>query len=102
LTTAGRLRDHIVTVTDDALEAVFRALADPTRRRILDMLADRPGMTTSQLGSHVPGITRWGVIKHLEVLRSAGLIQTLAEGRRRRHYREAAALDPLRRWLSEQ
>jgi predicted transcriptional regulator len=84
---------------DDVLEFLFRALADPTRRRILVMLADQPGLTTSQLGARVPGISRWGVIKHLEVLRAAGLIQTLAEGRRRRHYREGGALEPLRRWL---
>lgn len=80
----------------------MRALADPTRRRVLSLLAQQPGLTTSQLGQRVPGITRWGVIKHLDVLRAAGLVQTLAEGRRRRHYRESAPFEDLRRWLERQ
>jgi hypothetical protein len=58
-----------------------------------------PGLTTSQLSDRVPAMTRWGVIKHMAVLRDAGLIQTMANGRLRRHYAELAALGPLRRWL---
>ena len=46
-------------------------------------------------------MTRWGVMKHLALLEEAGLVQTLPEGRRRRHFREAAALRPLSDWLSE-
>ena len=84
------------------LEDVLRALADPTRRRILELLAARPGLTTSQLAARSTGITRWGVMKHLAVLREAGLISTLAEGRRRRHYREPAPLEALRGWLARQ
>lgn len=81
------------------LDRLLRALADPTRRRILHLLATRPGLTTHQLAAQVPGMTRWGVMKHLGQLREAGLVQTLPEGRRRRHFREPAALGVLRRWL---
>jgi DNA-binding transcriptional ArsR family regulator len=84
------------------IELALRALADPTRRRILALLAEQPGLTTSQVARRSPGITRWGVMKHLAVLRAAGLLQTLAEGRRRRHYRETAPLDALATWLDGQ
>ena len=88
---------------DDArLEVILRALSDATRRRLLELLAEQPGLSTSQLAARVPGITRWGVMKHLDVLRSAGLVQTLSQGRQRRHYREDAALDVLDRWLADQ
>ena len=81
------------------LDRLLRALADPTRRRILKLLSGRPGMTTNEVSDRVAGMTRWGVMKHLDLLREAGLIQTLPEGRRRRHFREAAGLDPLKSWL---
>jgi DNA-binding transcriptional ArsR family regulator len=84
------------------LDVLLRALADPNRRQIIHLLATQPGLTTGQLADRVAGITRWAVMKHLAVLREAGLLQTLDEGRRRRHYREAAALEPLRRWLEGQ
>jgi predicted transcriptional regulator len=83
------------------LDRLLRALADPTRRRILLLLTQRPGMTTNEIAGRVPGMTRWGVMKHLALLVEAGLVQTLPEGRRRRHFREAAALRPLRDWLAE-
>ena len=91
-----------MTATDDsALDRLLRALADPTRRRILRLLAQNPGMTTNEIADRVAGMTRWGVMKHLALLSEAGLVQTLPEGRRRRHFREAAALRPLHDWLAE-
>jgi DNA-binding transcriptional ArsR family regulator len=83
------------------LDSLLRALADPTRRRIYELLGRRPGLTTGQVISQVPGMTRWGVMKHIAALREAGLVQTLPEGRRRRHFIESAALAPLRHWLEE-
>lgn len=85
---------------DDRLDALLRALADPTRRRLLSLIRTEPGRTTAELADLTRGMTRWGVMKHLEALRAAGLIQTLPEGRHRRHYHEATALDPLRSWLA--
>ena len=84
------------------LDEILRALSDPTRRRIYSHLAERPGLSTSELVALVPRMTRWGVMKHLAVLRDAGLLQTLPQGRRRRHYRESGALRPLSEWLSSQ
>ena len=85
----------------DNLDRLLRAVADPTRRRILRLLSERPGLTTNEIAGRVPGMTRWGVMKHLALLEEAGLVQTLPEGRRRRHFREAAALRPLSDWLAE-
>lgn len=81
------------------LDAICRALSDPTRRSILGRLAKASGATTSELTALAPTISRFAVMKHLEVLRRSGLMRSMDEGRRRRHYREAAALEPLRAWL---
>ena len=86
---------------DSRLDDLLRALADPTRRRLLAVVASQPGLTTAELAALTNGMTRWGVMKHLAVLASAGLIQTMPEGRRRRHFHEPAALEPLRRWLGQ-
>jgi predicted transcriptional regulator len=83
------------------LDDVLRALADPTRRELLRSVTRQPGLSTAQLVGRTDGMTRWGVMKHLAVLRDAGLIQTMAEGRHRRHFPEKGALRPLRQWLDE-
>ena len=86
--------------TDDAtLDDLFHALADPTRRALWLRIGVRPGATTADLVDGHPEMTRWAVMKHLSVLRRAGLVQTLPEGRRRRHYRDPRALTPLTDWL---
>ena len=83
-----------------AVDVVLSALADPTRRQILEAIIEEPGVTTTDLCDQTKTITRWGVIKHMAVLRDAGLIQTMATGRLRRHYAEPGALSPLREWLN--
>ena len=83
------------------LDDVLRALADPTRRDLLHTVIRQPGQSTAQLVGSTAGMTRWGVMKHLTVLRDAGLIQTMAEGRHRRHFPEKGALRSLRQWLDE-
>ena len=85
---------------DYRLDAVLRALSDPTRRRLFSILLGESGLTTAELAARTRGMSRWGVMKHLGALRDAGLIQTLPDGRLRRHYAERAALEPLRTWLS--
>lgn len=85
---------------DNRLDDVLRALADPTRRRLLAIIAAQPGLSTAELAQQTKGMTRWGVMKHLAVLGAAGLIQTMPEGRHRRHFHEPQALDPIRRWLA--
>ena len=66
----------------DSLDPVWKALADPTRREILDHLRDEP-KTTGELAERFPRLSRFGVMKHLDVLRDAGLVVTRAEGRQR-------------------
>jgi DNA-binding transcriptional ArsR family regulator len=87
--------------TADPLDLGFHALSDPTRRAIWLELAREPGLTTAQLALRLPRISRWAVMKHLVVLRESGLIQTLPEGPRRRHYRDQRALAALLRWLDD-
>jgi DNA-binding transcriptional ArsR family regulator len=64
----------------DDLDPVWKALADPTRRTILDLLR-RKARTTTEIVERIPSISRFGVMKHLAVLRGAGLVQTREEGR---------------------
>jgi DNA-binding transcriptional ArsR family regulator len=66
----------------DRLDLVWKALSDPTRRAILDLLRNGP-RTTTELVDAFSHITRFGVMKHLEVLREAHLVQTREEGRQR-------------------
>ena len=62
------------------LDRVWKALADPTRRAILDLLRRKP-RTTTDIVERIPELSRFGVMKHLVVLRGAGLVQTREEGR---------------------
>jgi DNA-binding transcriptional ArsR family regulator len=65
---------------NEDLDRVWKALADPTRRTILDLLRRKP-RTTTDLVDRIPDLSRFGVMKHLAVLREAGLVQTREEGR---------------------
>jgi DNA-binding transcriptional ArsR family regulator len=66
-------------------DRVFKALADPTRRFLLDLLFLREGRTLSELESEVD-MTRFGVMKHLRVLEEAGLVVTRKSGRQKLHF----------------
>ena len=70
-------------MSDD--DKVFRALADPTRRFLLDLLFEREGRTLTELETEVD-MTRIGVMKHLGILESAGLVVTERSGRTKLHY----------------
>ena len=70
-------------MTDDDL--VFRALADPTRRFLLDQLFVRDGRTLTELESELE-MTRFGVMKHLRVLEEAGLVVPRRQGREKLHF----------------
>jgi DNA-binding transcriptional ArsR family regulator len=76
-------RDTGADVDDDDL--VFKALADTTRRLLLDRLFARDGRTLSDLESAVD-MTRFGVMKHLRVLEQAGLVVTRRSGREKHHF----------------
>jgi len=66
-------------------DAVFRALADPTRRYLLDLLYARDGRTLTELESELE-MTRFGVMKHLKVLEEADLVVTRRSGREKLHF----------------
>ncbi|HLX82646.1 MAG TPA: helix-turn-helix domain-containing protein [Terriglobales bacterium] len=66
----------------DSLDPVWKALSDPTRRGILDFLRDRP-RTTTEIVESFPNLSRFGVMKHIEVLREAQLVTTREQGRQR-------------------
>ena len=70
-------------VTDDDL--VFKALADPTRRHLLDRLFERDGRSLAELESDLE-MTRFGVMKHLRVLEKAGLVLSRRAGREKHHF----------------
>ena len=72
-------------MTDD-MAPVFRALADPNRRVLLDRLFERDGQTLGELCAALPGMTRFGVMKHLGVLEEADLVTTEKIGREKRHF----------------
>ncbi len=69
---------------DQELDKVWKALADPTRREILDLLRKGPRRTT-QIVEAFPQLSRFGVMKHLDVLKQCRLIITRSEGRSRYH-----------------
>jgi DNA-binding transcriptional ArsR family regulator len=78
----------MVTYPGDVAEdddRVFRALADPTRRFLLDRLFERDGRTLTELESELE-MTRFGVMKHLRLLEEAGLVVTRRSGRRKLHF----------------
>ena len=70
-------------MNDDDL--VFKALADPSRRLLLDRLFERDGRTLTELESELQ-MTRFGVMKHLRVLEDAGLVVTRRSGREKLHF----------------
>ena len=83
------------------LDAVWKALADKTRRDILDSLRNGP-RTTTEIVEQFPHLSRFGVMKHIDVLRSANLVLTRSEGRQRVN---SINVIPLRliyvRWVSK-
>ena len=72
-------------MADDELAGVFKALADPTRRHLLDRLFERDGRTLAELEREL-AMTRFGVMKHLKVLEEAGLVTTRRAGREKLHF----------------
>jgi uncharacterized protein YndB with AHSA1/START domain/DNA-binding transcriptional ArsR family regulator len=83
-------------------DPVFAALADPTRRHLLDLLFERDGRTLGELVAAVPGMTRFGVMKHLRVLESAELVMARRVGRKKHHYLNSVPIRRLHdRWLDK-
>ena len=83
------------------MDEVFKALADPTRRQLLDALFERDGQTLSELEAPLE-MSRFGVMKHLRVLEEAGLLTSQKRGREKLHFLNPV---PIRlvyeRWVSK-
>jgi DNA-binding transcriptional ArsR family regulator len=87
-----------MTADDDR---VFKALADPTRRFLLDRLYERDGRTLTELESEVE-MSRFGVMKHLRVLEDAGLVVTRKEGREKLHFLNVVPIRLIHdRWIDK-
>src|SRR6478609_6814446 len=84
-----------------AMDDVFRALADPTRRSLLDELFREDGQTLSALEQRLP-MTRFGVMKHLKVLEEAGLVVSKKRGREKLHFLNPVPIRLVHdRWVSK-
>jgi DNA-binding transcriptional ArsR family regulator len=86
----------------DGMDGVFRALADPTRRRLLDALFAEDGQSAGELCAQVPELSRFGVMKHVGVLEDAGLVTSRRVGRTRLHYLNPVPIGLVAdRWISK-
>ena len=83
-----------------AVEGVFGALADPTRLRLLDLIAQHGTATATMLADELP-ISRQGIVQHLTVLADAGLVAGRREGRERRFRVRSEALGDAAAWMEE-
>ena len=82
------------------MDAIFKALSDPTRRQLLDTLRDRGGLSLTELEQGL-GMTRFGVMKHLKVLEEANLVLTRRDGRFKYHYLNALPIQEVAdRWMA--
>jgi DNA-binding transcriptional ArsR family regulator len=90
--------EGVERVADDR---VFKALADPTRRFLLDLLFTRDGRTLSELESELE-MTRFGVMKHLKVLEEAGLVVARRSGREKLHFLNPVPIRQVHdRWIDK-
>ncbi len=82
-----------------SMDAVFKALADPSRRELLDRLHARNGQTLGEL-CEAMGMSRQGVTKHLEILRDANLVATVKRGREKLHFLNPVPINDIaERWV---
>ena len=83
-------------------DEVFKALANDGRRTLLDRLFERDGQTLGELEGALPGMTRFGVMKHLRVLEDAGLVVTRKVGREKLHYLNVVPIRLIHdRWIDK-
>ncbi|MBX3120147.1 MAG: helix-turn-helix domain-containing protein [Fimbriimonadaceae bacterium] len=88
-------------MNEDGLDSVFKSLSDRTRRRLLDMLKEKP-RTTGDLCAQFPDVTRFAIMKHLEVLVTAGLVVLRRQGRERwNHINVVPLQEAHERWVSQ-
>ena len=89
-----------MTTEPVAAEDVFAALADPTRRRLLELLSQRRDATATELAADLP-VTRQAVVKHLTLLGQAGLVTGRRDGRERRYQVRPDGLAATAHWMNQ-
>ena len=89
-----------MTIEPTAAEEVFAALADPTRRRVLELLAGRGTATATELAEDLP-VSRQAVVKHLAVLERSALVAGRRDGRERRYEVRPEALTATAQWMNQ-
>ena len=83
------------------IDALFKALADPTRRKLLDLLYAHDGRTLNELCEHLD-MTRQGVTQHLDLLEAANLVATMRRGREKLHFLNPVPLQEIyERWIAK-
>ena len=91
----------IAYLTAMSMDAVFRALADASRRQLLDRLHARNGQTLGELCEGL-GMSRQAVTKHLDILEEANLVATLKRGREKLHYLNPVPINEIaQRWIGK-
>ena len=91
----------VLLVESDDTDLLFKALADPSRRKLLDLLHAHDGRTLSELCEHLD-MTRQGVTQHLDVLEAANLIATTRRGREKLHFLNPVPLQEIyERWIAK-
>jgi DNA-binding transcriptional ArsR family regulator len=82
-------------------DALFKALADPSRRKLLDVLHAHDGQTLTELCDHLD-MTRQGVTQHLDILEAANLVATMRRGREKLHFLNPVPLQEIHeRWIAK-
>ena len=97
----GCILEAVAHRTDEAVDDVFRALADPSRRALLDTLFAANGQTLSELSGGM-AMTRQAVAKHLAILEHANLVASVRRGREKLHYLNPVPIHEIgERWISK-
>ena len=90
-----------MTPSADNADLLFRALADPSRRKLLDLLCAHDGRTLTELCDHLD-MTRQGVTQHLEILEAANVVVTVRRGREKLHFLNPVPLQEIyERWIAK-
>jgi DNA-binding transcriptional ArsR family regulator len=84
---------------EDALDAVFGALADPARRRLVQAITEDGPSSATSLALAFP-VSRQAIVKHLQVLASAGLVEPVRDGREVRWHLRSGGLEPVTAWMA--
>jgi DNA-binding transcriptional ArsR family regulator len=93
------VKDPVENLDERLVDVVLRALGDPIRRRILELVRDAPGMTIQELTGHFR-VSRFAIMKHLNLLEASWLVRRERDGTAKRLYLDAGPLQVVPRWIA--